>query len=178
MFVCSSVPLFLRDNHGQIAVIPMDIRSIHPSEAATLANLLHTVIESLEFYLPEARAAEIAIYTPAFLANLAEHDPAGVLVAIEANTIVGFCISYADDGPYWLAWFGATIGYRRRGLGLALLEVMHTRRQAAGVHKIWCDSRTANLASRACLAGAGYREICTIPDHWFRQDYVLLERYL
>ncbi len=151
---------------------------MHTHEAEQIATILHEVIASLDFYVEAARTAEIEIYTPTYLSDLHTHDADGVLVAEEAGAIVGFCISYADDGPYWLAWFGARLGYTGRGVGNALLAELHARRQASGCHKIWCDSRTDNHVSRACLARAGYREICTLANHWFHQDYVLLERKL
>jgi RimJ/RimL family protein N-acetyltransferase len=151
---------------------------MHAIEADEVASLMHEVIEALDFYVESARAAEIALYTPQYLAELGNRDSDGVLVATDDNELVGFCISYADDGPYWLAWFGTRLGFSGRRLGSALLAEMHTRRRAAGVHKIWCDSRTDNHISRACLARAGYRELCTLQNHWFHQDYVLLEHYL
>ena len=156
----------------------INVRPMHAHEAEQVAALLHEVIASLDIYVEAARATEIEIYTPAYIRELSMRDADGVLIAEEADVIVGFCISYADDGPYWLAWFGARLGYTGRGIGSALLADMHTRRQAAGIHKIWCDSRTDNHASRACLARAGYRTICILEDHWFRQDYMLFERIL
>jgi len=141
-------------------------------------EMLCAVIETLDFYNAEARRTEIAIYTGAYLAKQIAGDPDAVLVAEQNEAMIGFCINCADDGPYWLSWFGARLGYTGHGVGTALINALHTARRAAGVHKIWCDSRTDNVASRACLARAGYREICTITDHWYRQDYVLLECFL
>lgn len=146
-----------------------------PAEADAVADMLAEVITTLDFYNAEARATEIALYTGAYLAKQLASDPDAVLVAEQDQTIIGFCISRPDDGPCWLSWFGARLGYRGKGIGTILLAALHSARRASGIHKIWCDSRTDNHASRACLARAGYREICTLSDHWYRQDYVLLE---
>jgi L-amino acid N-acyltransferase YncA len=151
------------------------VRSMRPTEAASVAAMIHTVVAGLAFYSEQARSAEIGIYTAAYLTDLLADDPDGVLVAERDGALEGFCVSRYDDDLIWLSWFGAASGALRRGIGSALLAELHARRRAAGVHKIWCDSRTDNHASRACLARAGYREICTIRDHWYRQDYVLLE---
>jgi RimJ/RimL family protein N-acetyltransferase len=151
---------------------------MHPEEADATSGMLCAVIETLDFYNAEARRTEIGIYTAAYLAKHLAADPDAVLVAEQDAAIIGFCISRFDDGPCWLSWFGATLGHSGQGVGTALLNALHTARRATGIHKIWCDSRTANVASRACLARAGYREICTITDHWYRQDYVLLECFL
>lgn len=149
-----------------------------PDEAGSVAALIQAVIAGLDFYNERARATETGIYTAAYLAAALTDDPDAVLVAEHEGLLAGFCVSRFDDDLIWLSWFGAAPGMVRSGIGSALLTELHARRSAAGVHKIWCDSRTDNHASRSCLARAGYREICTISDHWYRQDYVLLERRL
>jgi ribosomal protein S18 acetylase RimI-like enzyme len=157
--------------------ISFSIRRMAAGEAEAVAALMARTIAVLDFYSERARAAETAIYTAAYLRELVAEDPDGVLVA-DAGGPAGFCVSRYDDDLIWLSWFGVAPELRGRGAGAALLDAMHAARRAAGVHKVWCDSRTDNHASRAALARAGYREIVTIPDHWYRQDYVLLERYL
>jgi ribosomal protein S18 acetylase RimI-like enzyme len=149
-----------------------------PDEAGSVAAMIQSVITGLDFYNERARATEIGIYTAEYLLAALADDPDAVLVAEQGSALAGFCVSRYDDDLIWLSWFGAAPGSVRLGIGSALLLELHTRRHAAGVHKIWCDSRTDNHASRSCLARAGYTEICMIRDHWYRQDYVLLERRL
>lgn len=154
------------------------IRPMEASEAEAVAMLIGRVIAGLDFYNDQARQTEQGIYTASYLAEAVAADRDAVLVACDANRIAGFCVSRYDDDLIWLSWFGVAPGYEQRGIGMALLSELAERRRAVGVHKIWCDSRTENHASRAALAKAGYHEICQINDHWYRQDYVLLECYL
>lgn len=163
----------MSEDVGQVVV-----RRMEPAEAQPVAALIEALIMSLAFYDRRARAAECALYTAEYLIEAQRADPDAVLVAERARAIVGFCVSRYDDDLIWLSWFGKRLGETGKGIGAALLADLHRRRRAAGVHKIWCDSRSDNHASRACLARAGYREICLLTDHWFRQDYVLLERRL
>jgi RimJ/RimL family protein N-acetyltransferase len=147
-------------------------------EAAAVAALVRATIASLTFYSAQARAQEIANYTAARLRSEARHDADAVLVAESSGILDGFCVSRYDDDLIWLSWFGVRPPARNRGVGIAMLQALEQIRTAAGVHKIWCDARTDNHASRACLARAGYREIALLTRHWYRQDYVLLERVL
>lgn len=157
---------------------PFHIRRMHPGEAEVAATLLQGVIATLDFYNAHARRTETGIYTAVYLQESLAEDPDSVLVADAHGRLVGCCVSRYDDDLIWLAWFVSLPEWRSRGVGRALLEALHEIRAATGVHKIWCDSRTDNHASRRLLANLGYREICTIADHWYRQDYVLLEKHL
>ena len=104
-------------------------------------------------------------------------DVDSVLVATVNTQIVGFCFSNIDDGLIWLSWFGVRPEYRRHGIGTALLNALDARAKRAGAHKVWCDCRTDNVASRATLADSGYREICTLVNHWYGQDFLLWEHW-
>jgi len=91
-------------------------------EADQMSLLFEQVVLSLPYYNQVAKASEIAKYTPSLLRASLEQDPNSILVAREANELVGFCFSRDDDGLVWLAWFGVHPGYRRRGIGSALLN--------------------------------------------------------
>ena len=43
-------------------------------------------------------------------------------------------------------------------------------------HKIWCDSRTDNVQSITLFKSLGYQLLTTIPNHWYGQDFVLLQK--
>jgi ribosomal protein S18 acetylase RimI-like enzyme len=103
-------------------------------------------------------------------------DPGSVLTAHLDNKLVGFVISNLDDETIWLSWFGVDMAVRQRGVGSSLLRALDQRARLVGAHKVWCDSRTDNMASRLALSKHGFQPICTIPDHWYRQDFILWEK--
>jgi ribosomal protein S18 acetylase RimI-like enzyme len=154
----------------------VQVRTLAPDEAHVVAALVRTVVGPLAYYSEAARAAEIAKYSAADLAGMAEGDAAGVIVAATGATIVGFCISRYDDGVIWLSWFGVDPEWRGSGVGTALLGALEAGVRARGCHKIWCDTRTENVRSQAVLRRAGYTEICRLDDHWYGQDFVLWQK--
>ena len=120
------------------------IASMEDSEADQMSLLFQQVVLSLPYYNQMAKASEIAKYTPSLLRASLELDPNSILVARDANKLVGFCFSRDDDGLVWLAWFGVHPGYRRRGIGSALLNALEQSVRGGRSHKIWCDCRTEN----------------------------------
>jgi ribosomal protein S18 acetylase RimI-like enzyme len=154
----------------------VEVRALAPGEAHAVAALVRAVVEPLAYYSEAARAAEIAKYSAADLAAMAEADAATVIVAAAGATVVGFCISRYDDGVIWLSWFGVHPGWRGSGVGTALLGALEAGIHARGCHKIWCDTRTENVRSQAVLRRAGYTEICRLDDHWYGQDFILWQK--
>lgn len=152
------------------------IAPIDAHEIEALASLMRDVIEPLTYYNERARRAEVAKYTAAHLRALAADDPQAVLVARDDEGLAGFCVSRYDDGTVWLSWFGVAGRARGHGLGAALIAALGATLPSRGAHKIWCDSRTDNVESRAVLERAGFQRIATLTNHWFGQDYYLWER--
>ena len=136
---------------------------------------MRATIEPLTYYNATAIAAELRKHTADSLRARTMDDPRAVLVARDAEGPIGFCVSRFDDGTIWLDWFGVAERARGRGLGGALISALKDTLPARDAHKIWCDSRTENVESRATLDRAGFRCITTLTDHWYHQDYFLWE---
>ena len=145
-------------------------------EIAEVSALFAETVLSLPYYNEIARRSEVSKYSPCRLEQMIAADVDSVRVATDNKRIVGFCFSNIDDGLIWLSWFGVSPEHRQRGIGTALLTALDERAKRAGAHKIWCDCRPNNVASRVTLAASGYREICTLVNHWYGQDYLLWER--
>ncbi|MEW5926273.1 MAG: GNAT family N-acetyltransferase [Gemmatimonadota bacterium] len=160
-----------RPDAGPVSIGPLD-----PRDAGRVAGLMREVIAATPYYTDEARRSEIAKYPAEALREAAADDPGAVLVAKAEGEVVGFCVSRPDDGLVWLSWFGVDPAWRGRGVADALLARLVDATRARGVHKLWCDSRTDNFPSRRALARAGFREICTVENHWYGLDFVLLEK--
>jgi ribosomal protein S18 acetylase RimI-like enzyme len=152
------------------------ILAMEDDEAEPVALLFGRVLEGLPYYNHSAKSGELAKFTPARLRELTATDPEAILVAKIGNRPAGFCFSNRDDQTVWLSWFGVDPNHRRMGIATAMLRALEVRAKKVGSHKIWCDSRTNNEVSKLILTQLGYRELCTIPDHWYRQDFILWER--
>ena len=149
-----------------------------PGEVEAVSDLFTEIVTSLPYYNEKAKSAEIAKYTPGQLRRAMAADVEAVLIAKIDRSLAGLCFSHADDDLIWLSWFAVSRCLQRRGIGTALLRHLEDRARRAGSHKIWCDCRTENLASRIILKRCGYLEIGTAKNHWYRQDFILWERFV
>jgi len=146
-------------------------------ELSAVAALMRATIEPLTYYNARAIAAELTKYTEDTLRARVKQEAQSVLVTRDDAGLTGFCVSRFDDGTIWLDWFGVAERARGHGLGGALIAALKDTLPARDAHKIWCDSRTENVESRATLDRAGFRCITTLTDHWYHQDYLLWEWY-
>jgi ribosomal protein S18 acetylase RimI-like enzyme len=120
-------------------------------EAEQLSLLFTQVVTALPYYNGTAKRSELGKYSSDLLRDSISSDPDSVLVARDEREIVGFCLSREDDELIWLAWFGVHQSYRRRGIGSALLQKLEETVRNGRSHKIWCDCRTDNEASKLVL---------------------------
>lgn len=143
-----------------------------------VSTLIEKVVSPLDYYSEAARRAEIAKYTPENLVALIREDQQSILIASDPAGPVGFCISRFDDGLLWLAWIGVAASHRHTGLAMELLRALEASARTRGAHKLWCDCRTTNAASKALLERFGFRIICTVKNHWYGHDYHLWEKLI
>jgi GNAT superfamily N-acetyltransferase len=146
------------------------------SETDQVFGIFREVLWELPYYNERAKSGELEKYTPSKLRASALADPGSVLVARLGKELAGFLFNHEDDEMVWLSWFGVLPKYRGRGVGSALIQALDARAKHAGYHKIWCDSRTTNEKSRSILLQHGYVQLCTLRDHWYRQDFILWEK--
>jgi ribosomal protein S18 acetylase RimI-like enzyme len=146
------------------------------SDVVQVSALFARVLASLPYYNERAKQSELTKYNALGLRALAADDAESVLVAKVGDDVVGFCISRKDEGLIWMCWIGVESGHRRRGIASNLLKALTARANRVGAHKIWCDCRTNNEASRRMLMMNAYKEICIIPNHWHGQDYILWQK--
>jgi ribosomal protein S18 acetylase RimI-like enzyme len=156
--------------------VPLIVDRMQPHEAESLANLFAEVVQPLPYYNNVAKASELAKYLPRSLKASLTKDPDSVLVARTTRRIVGFCLSHNDDGVIWLSWFGVHPEFRGMGIGSALLSKLEETVRKGRSHKIWCDCRTENEASKNALSKQGYLPLCTVKNHWYGQDFILWEK--
>jgi ribosomal protein S18 acetylase RimI-like enzyme len=156
--------------------IQVVVDRMRQEEAEPLADLFAQVVKRLPYYNDVAKTSELAKYSADKLRKSMKKDSDSVLVARIADEIVGFCFSHNDDGVVWLSWFGVHPEYRCAGVGSALLKKLEETVRAGRSHKIWCDCRTENQASKEALGKQGYLPLCTVKNHWYGQDFILWEK--
>ncbi len=154
------------------------IGRMRETEAESLSSLFTQVVSALPYYNDLAKRSEIAKYSSQALRDAALLDPDSVLVARIESELVGFCLSRNDDGLIWLSWFGVDAAHRRKGIGAALIESLEATVRSGRSHKIWCDCRTENEASKTLLNKHAYQQLCIVRNHWYGQDFILWEKLI
>ncbi len=152
------------------------LRFAKQEDAISLAAIIKTLIAGIPYYNDLAKQNETTRYNAAALSLKIKEDPYSVIIAETNNRIAGFCTNRFDDYTIWLEWFGVTDEHRGKGLTKLLLQKLEKTVLTRECHKIWCDSRTSNTAAIHLLTNAGYSQIGTIKNHWYKQDFILWEK--
>lgn len=156
----------------------LEISPLVPHEAEKAASFFREIVAVLPYYNAMAKEVEMAKYSANGLLKSIEDDPSSVLIARLEGNVIGICISRLDDTLIWLSWFAVDPRFRRLGVGASLIRALEQCTRVKGLHKIWCDCRTNNGPSKNLLINGGFEPLCTIRDHWYRQDFILWEKSL
>lgn len=154
------------------------LRLAHEADIQKLEGLVSDVIMSLPYYNSVAKESEVLKYTAAELLKKMAEDSYSVIVALEDNQVVGFCLNRMDDKLIWLEWFGVRADMRRRGLGRKLIEHLESTAKTRNAHKVWCDCRTENVKSVNFFITSKYLPVCSLKNHWYGQDFIIWEKEL
>lgn len=169
---------FLKEKYLLLISPVFIVDQMKNAEAELVSSLFSDVVIALPYYNDVAKRSALAKYTPALLRASAASDPTSVLVARIGADTIGFCLSRYEDDLLWLDWFGVHPLHRRKKIGTTLLKKLEEIARKGGTHKIWCDCRTNNEPSKLCLMRQQYTQICTVRNHWYRQDFILWERLI
>jgi len=153
-----------------------EIKLMTEADAAELSTAIRDVIQGIPYYNDIAKSSEIKKFSESSLINKIHDDKYSVIVVRENKKIVGFCLSRFDDFLIWLEWFGVLKDQRGNRISKLLLEELEKTTRLRGCHKIWCDCRTTNEASKHILSAFGYKQITTITNHWYGQDFILWQK--
>ena len=143
-----------------------------------ISDLFIKILFSLPYYNDLAKEKEKAKYTEKELAQKIKEDRYSVLVAKDQTSLVGFCFSRFDEGTVWLEWFCVSPSHRGTNIGNKILKKLEESVRIRGCHKIWCDSRTENIASFKSLLRNGYTLVTTLKNHWFNQDFFIWKKFM
>jgi|GEM_PF-765366 len=152
------------------------IKRATKDDCKTLANVIETVVQAIPYYNDLAKQSEIAKFQTSDLISKIEADKHSVIIATINDEIVGFCMTRFDDYIILLEWFGVLETHRGKGIANLLLTALNETISIRQCHKIWCDCRTSNKASIHILTNHGFKQLVTILNHWYKQDFILWEK--
>lgn len=152
------------------------IGSAREEECQELSEVITAVIGAIPYYNDIAKRDEIKKFTAGELKQKIKGDALSVIVARVNHRPVGFCLSRFDDYTVWLEWFGVVQEHRGKSIADLLLNGLAETVAPRRCHKIWCDCRTANNAAIHILTAHGYKQLATVSNHWYGQDFILWER--
>lgn len=152
------------------------IRQATQDDCKKLPTVIETVVQAIPYYNDLAKQSEIAKFQTADLLSKIETDKFSVMVATNNDEIVGFCMTRFDDYLIWLEWFGVLETHRGKGIANMLLTELDKTITVRQCHKLWCDCRTSNKASIHILTNHGFKQLVTLPNHWYKQDFILWEK--
>lgn len=156
----------------------MKIRYFDKLDANHVSEFFSNIVCDLSYYNDLARENEIRRYSGENLIVKANEDPQSIIIAEENENIIGICFNRFDDYTIWLEWIITTTTERKKGIGKALIMELEKSAIDRKCHKIWCDSRTSNELSQRFLISMGFDLITTIENHWYKQDFVLLQKLI
>ena len=152
----------------------MKTEYLNPNDLKEILAIFKSELASLSYYNDLAKTSETRHYSEKNLRAKIEDDPKSIIVVKKNNEIVGFCFNRFDDYTIWLEWIIVKI--KRQGIGESLLKKLAKSAKERECHKIWCDCRTSNEISKSFLLKNRFTLICEIPNHWYQQDFVLLQK--
>ena len=157
--------------------VNITIRALEVADLSAAAALLEAAIQASPHYNAVAKLQEIAAHTPAKLQANLELDTWGAIGVFAGDELAGVIVSNLDAGLLWLGWIVVAGAWRGRGLSHELMRSLEGTAALRGAHKIWCDSRVGNDASKALLERHGYKVAATLFSHWYGLDYYLWEKF-
>jgi len=141
-----------------------------------VVSLFLEVLRLIPYYNELTKRDEPRKYTLEKLRTRLRDDSYSISVAEDDTGLLGFAFTRFDDYVIWIEWFGVSPRSRRRGVGSAILQELVRTAPMRKAHKVWCDSRTTNEPVKATFHKNGFREVATLRNHWYGQDFILWER--
>lgn len=153
------------------------LRGAKTDELAEVHRLLVEEIRRNPHYNAEFKAHEERRMTLAYLKHLHAVDPDLVFVAHRRSRgrIAGFFIASPDCGHLWLHWGVALQEFRDGRRSLITIRAMVKSLDNGRWSKICTAIRTSNRPALILMRACGFKPLCVLKDHWFGQDYKLLE---
>jgi len=104
-------------------------------------------------------APEAAMWSEEALARTLENAAEPLLVAWSANQVAGFILGRMMAGEAEILNLAVKRGYRRLGVGTALMEAMLVQCERSGCAKVFLEVRESNRAAIRFYDRLGFREV-------------------
>jgi ribosomal protein S18 acetylase RimI-like enzyme len=143
-----------------------------------LSEFIQTVIKDSPYYSRWAKKDESKRFSSQSLRKELKKKDNLYLTTRTNGKIIGAVNGCYEAGTFWIDWLVVDEKNRRNGIGQGLMKRLENRLKREGVHKIWRDSRTSNKESKSLLTKLGYKRITTIKKHWYKQDFILWQKFL
>lgn len=100
------------------------------------------------------------------------------LVAMDGNTAAGYVGSQAVLGEADMMNLAVSPGYRRQGIGQALVEALVRQLREIGVHSLTLEVRASNGSARALYEKLGFSQVGMRPRYYEkpREDALILRK--
>jgi GNAT superfamily N-acetyltransferase len=147
-------------------------------ELRETAALISRIIDGTPYYNDLARMEEKKTCSYDSLEVLLHKDIYSLLVAKSGSVITGFCLNETDHNLVWLSWLGVSENWRGKGIAHRLVQKLVETAPQRNISKIWCDCRTENAGSLKVFFKNDFQILCTLREHWYLQDYYLLEKFV
>lgn len=155
---------------------PIPTECAKAADIPAIVELFARVLTSLPFYNAEAQRSNLAEFSLEELQRRLAENPTSIHILRSGVRLAGFYIIEEQSGPIWLDWFGVDPDHRGKGIGVALIDDLIRYGIRTGASRIWCDTRTENLASITLLKRFGFSCLCRLNHHWYGQDFFLWEK--
>lgn len=155
------------------------VRRPRESELSLVRRLFLDMLREIPYYHAIAKQDEARKYSLSNLVTRVRKDRNSIVCAVNSSgSILGFTINHFDDYTIWLEWIVVSRSARNKGVGTLLFKDLFRMSRLHGCHKVWSDCRTNNEPSKALLKKTGFKKIAEIKNHWYRQDFILWERFV
>lgn len=152
------------------------VRAATGTDLDLIHRQLMAVIDESPYYNAEFKVYEKARLTRGFLKRLQGHDPWHVMALLSDGEIGGALVSGPEFGAVFRYWSWIFPDFRRTHLGLHGMRAFDAQFDNGRFHKAFTYVRPENTVALALLRRYGYTQTCVLKNHYFGQDYAVLER--
>lgn len=141
----------------------IEFRLATPADAATIAEMSRTLIESGLGWSWTHRRVAHAIRSRDTLA----------VAAVQASGLAGFGLMDFGDETAHLSLFAVRADLQRQGIGTGMFEWLKRSALVAGIARINLELRVRNLHAQAFYRALGFEQVGRVPGYYRGREHAL-----
>lgn len=151
----------------------MIVEKLKKSDLNKFIKLAKNVIRKSSLYNEWAKREELKKFNSVDLKKKMGLRKNYFLCTKEKDKIIGFvCGDFGKiSGISIVNWIGIDNNYRKKGVGVALVEEVFKQAKSRKTHRITANIRTNNTASVNLFKKCGFKVLATYKNHWYKQDF-------